>query len=104
LIALFERTVGFYASLVNINEYHQPGVEGGKKAAANIIDLQGRILAFLSRNPKRSLTIGEIAKEIESPDEIEYVFKICEHLSANSNHKVQKNAGKTTFSSGYALI
>src|SRR5207302_775163 len=27
LIALFERAVGFYGSLVNINAYHQPGVE-----------------------------------------------------------------------------
>ena len=34
LIALFERAVGFYAGLVNINAYHQPGVEAGKKAAA----------------------------------------------------------------------
>ena len=33
LIALFERAVSFYASLVNINAYHQPGVEAGKKAA-----------------------------------------------------------------------
>ena len=31
LIALFERAVSFYASLVNINAYHQPGVEAGKK-------------------------------------------------------------------------
>ena len=30
LIALFERTVGLYASLVNVNAYHQPGVEAGK--------------------------------------------------------------------------
>ena len=33
LIALFERAVGLYASLININAYHQPGVEAGKKAA-----------------------------------------------------------------------
>ena len=31
LIALFERAVGIYASFVNINAYHQPGVEAGKK-------------------------------------------------------------------------
>ena len=33
LIALYERAVGLYASLVGINAYHQPGVEAGKKAA-----------------------------------------------------------------------
>lgn len=26
LIALYERAVGIYASLVNINAYHQPGI------------------------------------------------------------------------------
>jgi glucose-6-phosphate isomerase len=31
LIALYERAVGPYASLVGINAYHQPGVEAGKK-------------------------------------------------------------------------
>jgi glucose-6-phosphate isomerase len=33
LIALYERVVGLYASLVGINAYDQPGVEAGKKAA-----------------------------------------------------------------------
>ena len=32
LIALYERAVGLYASLVNVNAYHQPGVEAGKKS------------------------------------------------------------------------
>src|SRR4030095_16260483 len=42
LIALYERAVGFYASLINVNAYHQPGVEAGRKAAAPVIDLQQR--------------------------------------------------------------
>ena len=40
LIALYERAVGLYASLVGINAYHQPGVEAGKKAAAVVLELQ----------------------------------------------------------------
>jgi glucose-6-phosphate isomerase len=43
LIALFERAVGYYGELVNINAYHQPGVEAGKKAAAALLDLQARL-------------------------------------------------------------
>ena len=31
LIALYERAVGLYASLVNINAYHQPGLRQGKR-------------------------------------------------------------------------
>src|SRR5260370_9290589 len=37
LIALFERAVGFYGSLVNVNAYNQPGVEAGKKAASGAL-------------------------------------------------------------------
>ena len=47
LIALFERAVGYYASLININAYHQPGVEAGKKVAGAVIGLQVKILAYL---------------------------------------------------------
>ncbi|MEI9962417.1 MAG: hypothetical protein WDM76_15170 [Limisphaerales bacterium] len=102
LIALFERAVGIYASLVNINAYHQPGVEAGKKAAANIIQLQIKILAFLAQQPKAGSTIANIAKGIGTDEEIEYVFKICEHLSANPDHKIQKISGSTPFSARYA--
>jgi glucose-6-phosphate isomerase len=100
LIALFERAVGIYASFVNINAYHQPGVEAGKKAAANIIQLQLIILALLAKK-QQSLTVGEIAKEIGADEEIENVFKICEHLSSNPDHKIQKTIGDTPFKSRY---
>jgi glucose-6-phosphate isomerase len=39
LTALFERAVGFHVSLVNINAYHQPGVEVGKKVAGQVIEI-----------------------------------------------------------------
>src|SRR5262249_21020794 len=43
LVALFERAVGLYASFININAYHQPGVEAGKKAAASVLDIQRKV-------------------------------------------------------------
>ena len=45
LIALYERAVGFYATWLGVNAYHQPGVEAGKKAAAEMLALQERIVA-----------------------------------------------------------
>ena len=45
LIALFERAVGLYASLIGINAYNQPGVEAGKKAAGAILVLEAKVLA-----------------------------------------------------------
>ena len=83
LIALFERAVGFYASLININAYHQPGVEAGKKAAGNVLQLQARILALIEKE-KCELSPAQIAAGVGAPEDAELVFKICEHLAANS--------------------
>ncbi|MGC6487030.1 MAG: glucose-6-phosphate isomerase [Planctomycetota bacterium] len=47
LVALFERTVAVYAELVDTNAFHQPGVEAGKQAAAEVLDLQQRLLAAI---------------------------------------------------------
>src|SRR5919204_441910 len=52
LIALYERAVGFYGSLVNINAYDQPGVEAGKKAAADLLELQRQVRAKLGETGK----------------------------------------------------
>src|SRR5213079_738986 len=48
LIAMYERVVGFYGSLVNINAYDQPGVEAGKKAATKLLQLQKQVSEKLS--------------------------------------------------------
>ncbi|MEI8388008.1 MAG: glucose-6-phosphate isomerase [Verrucomicrobiota bacterium] len=80
LIALYERAVGFYGSLVNINAYHQPGVEAGKKAAAEIIATQLKVVAHLEKSGKPQ-TAEQIALAVEAdPEE---VFHILRHLAAN---------------------
>lgn len=83
LIALYERAVGFYASLVHINAYHQPGVEAGKKAATRVIELQRKAVEELSRAGGRPRTADEVARAIDAPDEAETIFKVLEHLAAN---------------------
>src|SRR4029079_16551898 len=88
LIALFERAVGFYASLININAYHQPGVEAGKKAAASVIQTQTAVVRLLKEKGER-LTAADISRRLQNED-VETVFKICEHLSANPASSVKK--------------
>jgi len=83
LIALYERAVGLYASLVNINAYHQPGVEAGKKAAAGILALQKQVLATL-QSSSQSWTLRDLAHQCQSVDQIETLYKIVRHLAANS--------------------
>ena len=80
LIALFERAVGLYAELVDINAYDQPGVEAGKKAAAAILDLQGRLEQLLGDGQPRDL--AGLQAELNCADP-EPLFWILRHLCAN---------------------
>jgi glucose-6-phosphate isomerase len=79
LIGLFERAVGLYASLVGINAYHQPGVEAGKKAAADVLALQAKVVAALSASPQTAEQVAAAA----AADDVEAVYLLLEHLAAN---------------------
>jgi glucose-6-phosphate isomerase len=78
LIALYERAVGFYGSLVNINAYNQPGVEAGKKAATELLRLQTKVREKLNRNPQ---TADQIARALGVDPES--VYHLLVHLHAN---------------------
>jgi len=78
IIALYERAVGFYGSLVHINAYHQPGVEAGKKAATRLLQLQQKVRSQLDGGEK---TAEEIARTIDADPED--VFHVLRHLAAN---------------------
>ena len=80
LIALFERTVGYYAELVHVNAYHQPGVEAGKRAAASVLALQKKLLSALDGTAK---TATELAAQIGASDRAFVAWKILEHLAEN---------------------
>ena len=90
LIALFERTVGLYATLVNVNAYHQPGVEAGKKAASIVIDLQVRALRHLTQISPNAASSAEIAAAIGASDEVETIYKVCTHLATNPDRGVTR--------------
>lgn len=83
VIALFERTVGLYANLLDINAYHQPGVEAGKKAAGEALKVMQAALRHLGSRPGEAMTAGDIAREIGLEAGAETVFKICLRLSRN---------------------
>jgi glucose-6-phosphate isomerase len=87
LIALFERTVSFYATLVNINAYHQPGVEAGKKAAGAFLETLNTVRGHLTATAK---TADEIATEIDADPED--VYHCLTHLSANGEVQISIGA------------
>jgi glucose-6-phosphate isomerase len=82
LIALYERSVGFYADLIGINAYHQPGVEAGKRAAARAIEIQTRVPAALAA-ASGPLSAPELAARLTPRADPETVFHLLEHLAAN---------------------
>jgi glucose-6-phosphate isomerase len=82
LIALYERAVSIYASLVNINAYHQPGVEAGKKAAASVLDLQRQVVAILKETGS-PIDLTTLARKASAGDRVEVIYKIVRHLAAN---------------------
>lgn len=81
LIALYERAVGFYASLIGINAYHQPGVEAGKKAAASILSLQTQAM-HLIHSQAQPFTLEALAEalDLEQPEPLVWILR---HLAAN---------------------
>jgi glucose-6-phosphate isomerase len=101
LIALYERAVGFYATLVNVNAYHQPGVEAGKKMAGSIIALQGDVLGFLRKNAGTAYAAETVASAIGKEEEVEAIFKILDHAAANKDHALVKRPGKRYCESTY---
>lgn len=90
LIALYERAVGYYATLTNINAYHQPGVEAGKKAAGIAIDLARGIVDTLKSAKGQPLDAPSIAAALGKPAKTELVFKIALHMAANEKAGIQK--------------
>lgn len=96
LIALFERAVTFYASLVNINAYHQPGVEAGKKAAGDFLEILNQVRGAITGWQK---TAGDIAEAISQDPEDVYHALI--HLAANGD--AIKSEGATPAEDGFML-
>ena len=98
LIALYERAVGFYGSLINIDAYDQPGVEAGKKAATRLLQLQKQVSEKLAC--KEGKTAEEIARSIDADPED--VFHVLRHLASNDPH-IRVTAGEVPADDQFSL-
>jgi len=89
LVGLFERAVGFYATLVNVNAYHQPGVEAGKKAATDFLKQMGQIAAALPASGA-GVTAEELAAQVGV--DAEDAWHMLSHLAANGSARLALEA------------
>jgi glucose-6-phosphate isomerase len=87
LVGLFERAVGMYATLVDLNAYHQPGVEAGKRAARHLLDLSRRIRDHLARHD--AATVPELAQALDA--ETTEVLYLCWRL--HHTGRLARNGG-----------
>src|SRR6266568_4887032 len=98
LIALYERAVGFYGSLINVNAYDQPGVEAGKKAATRLLQLQKQVSEKLVVGEGK--TAEEIARALDADPED--VFHVLRHLASNDPH-IMVAAGEESSEDRFSL-
>lgn len=99
LIALYERAVGFYATLVGINAYHQPGVEAGKKAASGILSAKLKIQQIVAAS-STAMTADQVSAKAGIND-AELAFKLLENLAANPAKKIVKEVAVPATASKY---
>ncbi len=92
LIALYERAVGFYATFIDVNAYHQPGVEAGKKAAEEILVLQVRLLQVLAKADS-PLGIQELADTLGEAGNEQEVYCLLRRLAANGRVRLTGETG-----------
>jgi glucose-6-phosphate isomerase len=104
LIALYERAVGLYATMINVNAYHQPGVEAGKRAASAVLELQSKALDELKRRGGEGATAEQLAAAIGAGDDVETVFRIMERLSANPGRGVERTAAPSPCEAVYTAV
>ncbi len=91
LVALYERAVGLYATMVGINAYNQPGVEESKRRAGEALEVQRKVLAALKARQPEPATAAQIAMEADLVGWEETVYLILRHLSSNPTRGVRRN-------------
>ena len=84
---MFERAVSFYAELVDINAYDQPGVEAGKKAAAEIIEYQKKVTEIL--NNGEEISINEITSLVGNSSSEPIFFIIRQMCFGNHDYVIK---------------
>ena len=87
IIALYERAVAMYAEFININAFHQPGVEAYKKASKGIIELLLDIEEKLDSCKGEADTAAAIAEELGHADKIVEIEGILNKLALNSDKR-----------------
>jgi glucose-6-phosphate isomerase len=90
LIALYERAVGLYAELVDVNAYDQPGVD--KYVAESAVALQRRVASYVELHTAE-LTAEEVATGIGEPERADTIHYLLERLAVDGRRGILRVTG-----------
>lgn len=77
LVSIFERAVGLYAELIDVNAYHQPGVEAGKLGASRALSAMAQLQGRLTEAPQ---TAEALSAGLDLGPAV--AWRLLEHLAA----------------------
>ena len=83
-----------FAHLININAYHQPGVEAGKKAATNILKMKKAVCELLKKGAPSPLSVELIAEKTSLKNNEELIFKTLYRLAHNPSSSIHISSNK----------
>jgi glucose-6-phosphate isomerase len=86
IIALYERAVAIYAEFININAFHQPGVQAYKLAANGILELAADLNAQLQKIVPVSGSAADIAAKIGKSDKAVEIAGLLDKAALNSEN------------------
>ncbi len=82
LIALYERAVAFYAELIHVNAFHQPGVQAYKLASQGVNTLNLTLQREIAQTPRQG-TAADFAAAIGAPQAVREVAGLLAKFAVN---------------------
>ena len=86
IIALYERAVAIYAEFININAFHQPGVQAYKLAAKAALELRSKVLDFLKNNSGFSGSASDLAAQADLAGQEIEIAGILDRAAVNGQY------------------
>ena len=95
IIALYERAVAIYAEFININAFHQPGVQAYKLAAKGVLKLCADMADKLGAISPCSGTAVELAAKIGMADDAVGIGAWLDKLAVNNPDAIGREFDET---------
>ena len=104
LIALYERAVAVYAELINVNAFHQPGVEAYKKISESMNELCLELQSFISDNKGFSGNAAAVAEKLNKSAQHIEIDGILSKFAVNNRSFGDSSISRSFNDNGWTYI